>query len=232
MKLSARLRSCADLVRRGNTAADVGTDHGYLSIYLLQEGICRHVYASDLREMPLAAAKRNAARAGIGDQITFCLSDGLAALPMERIGTVICAGMGGDNMIEILKAAPAVREGFRQLILQPQSAVSQLRKWLTDQGFSIRQEKLSRDGKFIYTAMEVYFGDGRPLTPGQQYMPPWLLASGDPLMPDYFRRVKDSVRQSVEGLRRAKRKEQAVLDYYEAAWTELTEMEEQYGIRI
>lgn len=232
MKLSARLQSCADLVRRGNTAADVGTDHGYLSIYLLQEGICPHVYASDLREMPLAAAKRNAARAGIGDGITFCLSDGLAALPMERIGTVICAGMGGDNMIEILKAAPAVREGSRQLILQPQSAVSQLRKWLSAEGFSIRQEKLSRDGKFIYTAMEVYFGDGRPLSPGQQYMPFWLLASGDPLLPEYFLRVKDSVRQSVEGLRRAKQKEQATLDYYEAALAELTEMEEQYGIRI
>lgn len=230
MKLSGRLLACAGLVQRGNIAADVGTDHGHLAIYLVEQGICPHVYASDLREKPLAAAKRNVAAAGIGEHITFCLSDGLNNVPVAQIQTVICAGMGGDNIIGILSAAPAVFSERYQLIFQPQSAVNELRRWLSVHGFFIVQEKLARDGNFVYTVMEARYGAGVPLSPGQQFLPEVLLKSGDPLLPRYFARVKASVAMTVEGLHKAKELDPAVRDYYETALRELKEMEVAYGL--
>ena len=102
MKLSSRLLNCANMVQPGNVAIDVGTDHGYLPIYLLEQGICPHVLASDIREKPLEAAKRSARRAGISKGISFYLSDGLKDIPTDEFQTVICAGMGGDCFIVIL----------------------------------------------------------------------------------------------------------------------------------
>ena len=81
MKLSNRLLACASLVRPGELVADVGTDHGHLPVYLLEQGICTHVIAGDLREGPLSAAKASAALAGVQEHITFRLSDGLKTSP-------------------------------------------------------------------------------------------------------------------------------------------------------
>ena len=108
MKLSNRLYACAGLVRPGSHAADIGTDHGYLPIYLISNGICESVVAADLRPMPLQAAKNNALQAGLSDRITFCLSDGLRSVPLEGIDTVICAGMGGDTIQSILQGTPDI----------------------------------------------------------------------------------------------------------------------------
>lgn len=223
MKLSNRLQACADLVQRGNVAADVGTDHGYLAIHLLEEGICPHVYASDLREGPLTAARRSAARTAVADRITFCLSDGLQNLPVSELGTVICAGMGADTIISILEAAPQVRDPAVQLILQPQSRVHALRRYLGESGFSILQERLSRDGKFLYTALDVRFGGGHAFSPGEQFFPRVLRESGDPLLPDYQDRVIRGLRQSIDGLRRARVPDLPLLHYYETALNELSE---------
>ncbi len=227
MKLSQRLGSCAELVRPGGVAADVGTDHGYLALYLLEQGICPEVYASDLRAGPLSAARRSAQRAGIQEHITFVLSDGLQNLPVDRIDTIIIAGMGGDNIIAILDREPGVRNGRLQLVLQPQSKAAELRRYLTDQGFAILREKLSRDGKFLYTALEVrYTGEKTVLTPGQQLISPALLREQSPLLGEFYARVRDGVEQSVQGLRRAREPEEALLTWYETAFRELTEMEE------
>ena len=231
MKISDRLQTCAGLVRQGNVAADVGTDHGYLALYLLQEGICPRVYASDLREGPLSAARRSAKQMGVYKNITFRLSDGLSDLPMEEIDTVILAGMGGETIIHILEREPAVLVPEKQLILQPQSKTPELRRWLAAHGFTVCREVLSRDGKFLYTAMEaVYSGRRESLSPGREWMPETLLLSGEPLRKEYFARVKDSVRMSVEGMRRAKTPDPALLAYYEMALRELTEMEEAYDL--
>jgi tRNA (adenine22-N1)-methyltransferase len=228
MKLSDRLLSCARLVRPGSVAADVGTDHGYLPIYLLKNDICPRVFAADLREMPLAVARRNVAQAGMQERVTFCLSDGVQNLPLDQIGTIICAGMGGDTILHILDAAPALRDPGFQLILQPQSTPHVLRRYLSQQGFTIRQERLSQDGRFLYTAMEVQFAAGERLSPGQQFMPKVLAESGQALLPQYFARVKSSVAMTAAGLHRAKNPDSAAIDYYDQALAELEEMERTY----
>ncbi len=230
MKLSGRLLSCAEMVQQGNTAADVGTDHGHLAIYLLEHHICPHVYASDIRQKPLETARRNARKAAVEPQMTFCLSNGLKQLPMERIQTVICAGMGGETIVEILKDAEELRDPARQLILQPQTRARMLRNYLAEQGFSVLREKLSQDGHFIYTAMEARYGGGGKLSPGEQMMPKYLLESGDPLVRPYFSMVRHSVRSALAGLEKAKCPDPDHRTYFETAWKELMEMEEYYGL--
>lgn len=231
MKLSNRLMACASMVRPGSPAADIGTDHGYLPVYLLTHGICPSVIAADVREMPLEAAKRSARRAGITEGISFCLSDGLANVPVKDIRTVICAGMGGDCILGILERAREVWTPEYQFILQPQSSVSDLRKWLGENGFLILREKLAQDGKFIYTVLEVRFGGGMAESPGRHFLSEVLVKSGEPLLPAYYRRVKNSLIQTTEGMKNAKAAVDVdLMRYYETALREVVEMGERYGL--
>lgn len=229
MKLTNRLLTCANLVRCGNVAADIGTDHGYLPIYLLEQGICPRVLAADIREMPLEAAKRSVRRAGITEHIDFYLSDGLEALPVEKVQTVICAGMGGDCIIGILDRTRTVWQPDYQFVLQPQSSVSDLRCWLSEQHFTIQRERLARDGKFIYTVMDVIYGGTMNLTPGEHFLPIDRFDCSDPLLLDYYNRSVESLTMTVQGLSQAKQASVAQKNYYETALEQVQRMGENYG---
>ena len=193
--LSKRLRLCCDYVAKGDRVADVGTDHGYLGLWLLQQGIARHVIASDIVPGPLSAAKNNAEKYGFTEQMSFYLSDGVQNIPHD-FDTLVCAGMGGDTMISILEQGNWLRDDRYRLILQCQSKTPLLRRYLSEHGFHIRQEKLVRDGKFIYSAMEVVFEPGHNLTPGQWYFPPALRRQPSELLSEYFHRVMEGLRQA------------------------------------
>ena len=151
--ISNRLLLCAALVPPGSRAADIGTDHGYLAVHLLREGVCPFVTAADLREQPLQKARENAARFGVADRMQFLLSDGLQSIPPDAAGTIVMAGMGGDLMVRILEAAPWVCDARYTLILQPQSAGQALRQYLAGHGFLIEREALAQDGHFLYTVL-------------------------------------------------------------------------------
>ncbi|MBR4971648.1 MAG: SAM-dependent methyltransferase [Oscillospiraceae bacterium] len=173
--LSRRLEVCAGFVAPGDRVADIGCDHGYLSIYLLKNGIASHAYASDINEGPLQSALHNAHKFGVADRMQLYLSDGVRKIPRD-FDTLICAGMGGDTMVHILESAPWLRSAQYRLILQCQSKTPLLRQYLSEQGWRITEETAVKDGKFIYTVMEVYFEPGYPkLTVGQWYFPPALL---------------------------------------------------------
>ena len=103
--LSNRLLACCGYVKPGDRVADVGCDHGYLGIYLLKNGIASAVIASDVREMPLQSAVRNAEKYGVKERMAFYLSDGIRDVPRE-FDCMVCAGMGADTMMSILDAAP------------------------------------------------------------------------------------------------------------------------------
>ena len=198
LSLSPRLLACSQFVAPGSRVADVGCDHGYLSIYLLKNGIAQRVIASDINEQPLLSAVNNAEKYGVRDRITFCLSDGVKDIPRD-FDCMICAGMGADTMISILEAAPWLRSGQYRMILQCQSKTPMLRKYLSEQGWYIARETVLRDGRFLYTVMEVLWKPGcEQLTVGQQYITPALLADSAPELEEYCRWV-------VEGLRIATR---------------------------
>lgn len=230
MKLSNRLYACASLVRPNGTAVDVGTDHGHLPIYLLSEGICSRVIAGDLRPKPLQAAKNNAAEAGFAEDITFCLSDGLRSVPLEGIDTVICAGMGGDTIQSILLGTPEIWRPEVQFILQPQAAVAELRGFLSDHGFWIQQEIFAQDGAFVYTIMEVYFGNAAAIPPDQRYIPQGVQDRNGTLYRAYMDRIRNSLKKTIRGLEQAAAEPNPQrLAYYRASLHAIEELEADYA---
>ena len=125
--ISDRLLACAGFVCKGDRVADIGCDHGYLSIYLLTEDIAKSCIASDINEQPLLSAVRNAEKYGVREKIEFYLSDGVRSIPRD-FDTLVCAGMGADTMVSILEAAPWLKSDKYRLILQCQSKTAMLRK--------------------------------------------------------------------------------------------------------
>lgn len=192
--LSDRLLACCGFVSPGDRVADIGCDHGYLGIYLLTKGIASSVIAADVNQGPLQSAMSNARKFGVHENMTFYLSDGLRNIPRD-FDTMVCAGMGGDTMIHILSAAPWLKKESYRLILQCQSKTPMLRRYLGENGWRITEEAVLRDGRFLYTVMEVYYEPTYPrLTVGEWYFPPALLENPGEALPEYYRWV-------VEGLR-------------------------------
>lgn len=229
LPISKRLLCCASMVQPGSRVADIGTDHGYLGIYLLQTGAARHVIACDLRKDPLENARRNAKLFGVDGEMELRLSDGLEKILPDEVDTVVMAGMGGDLIQKILSQCPwRKREGL-QFILQPQSAGNVLRRWLCEDGFEIRREEPVQDGHFLYTVMDIRQGEPAPLTPGTEYASPALLASGSPLVGNYLARVENALQETVRGLTNAEKQRPERLAYFGQALLEIQEMRKNYA---
>ena len=199
--LSDRLRACCNFISPGERVADIGCDHGYLSIHLLTEGIASSVIAADINEGPLQSAKINAEKFGIREQITFYLSNGVEKIPRD-FDTMVCAGMGADTMVSILDAAPWLRDSRYKLILQCQSKRPMLRRYLSDYGWHILRETLVKEGKFFYSVMEVVYEPGHLLTEAECYISPTLLIDSSPLLPEFIQWVTGALETAVAGLAR------------------------------
>ena len=196
--ISKRLLACAEYVRQGDVVADIGCDHGYLGIHLLKSGIAKRIIAADINEGPLQAARNNARKFGVEDQMTFHLSDGVKLVPQD-FDTLVCAGMGGDTMVSILDAAPWLRDSRYRLILQCQSKTPLLRRYLSENGWHIAQESVLKDGRFLYTVMEDLWNPDTPrLTVGQWYLPPALLTNAYPETAEYVFRILEGLRLAAE----------------------------------
>ena len=202
LPLSNRLLACCGFVHPGDRVADVGCDHGYLGIHLLQSGIAASVIESDIAEGPLQSALRNGQKFGVTDKMSFFLSNGVRNIPRD-FDCMVCAGMGADTMISILDAAPWLKNAKYRLILQCQSKRPELRQWLYNAGYRINRETLAKDGKFVYSVMEVVFDPGHSITPAETYITRQLLEDNHPLLGEYYDRVLYGVRLTVEGMRRA-----------------------------
>lgn len=159
--LSERMRAAADMVTRGNAVCDVGCDHGFVSIYLVQQGISPRALAMDLREGPLKAAGEHVKAYGLEGQIALRLSDGLHKYKKGEAETLLCAGMGGGLMRRILENEREKTASFRELVLQPQSELEQFRRFLREGGHKILDEEMvEEDGKF-YQIIRALPGCGR-----------------------------------------------------------------------
>lgn len=194
LPISPRLLACCGFVAPNDRVADIGCDHGYLGIHLLLTGKAQSVIASDVRPMPLQSAMHNAQKYGVAQKMSFYLSDGVRSIPRD-FDTLVCAGMGADTMISILEAASWLKSNQYRLILQCQSKTPMLRQYLSQQGWRIAEESVLRDGRFLYTVMEVWWEPAYPrLTLGEWYFPPALLENPSKDVPEYYKWV-------VEGLR-------------------------------
>lgn len=158
MELSKRLRAVAGLVTEGASVADIGTDHGYIPIYLARQGSFGRLIAMDINKGPLMRAQEHIKAHGMEHRIETRLSDGFETLAPGEADTIIAAGMGGGLVIHILQAYPDVTESIKEFVLQPQSEIAKVRRYLWDNDFRIVAENMvEEDGKF-YPMMKAVHG--------------------------------------------------------------------------
>lgn len=157
MELSTRLGTIAQFVPQGSRTVDVGTDHGYIPIYLRENNCCDFCIASDINKGPLEKAKAHIAKYGTTN-IDVRQASGLCGVKPGEVDTIIIAGMGGNLIIDILRNSPEVVKGAHNLILQPQTEQGKVRKCIHTMGFKINEEAfLEEDGKY-YTILACSLG--------------------------------------------------------------------------
>ena len=167
--MSRRMQKLASLVTEGNRLADVGTDHGYIPIALVQAGKIPSAIAMDVNRGPLARAEAHIREAGLATYIETRLSDGLRELGAEDADTVLIAGMGGMLILRILTEGTPHLSGVEELILQPQSDVYRVRDWLQKHGYRVETEELvEEDGKY-YPMMRAVRGQERRMEQAELY---------------------------------------------------------------
>ncbi len=147
MALSKRLLALYQMVRQGAVVADIGCDHALLSIALVENGICDHVYACDLRTAPLAAAEKAVSQAGLQERIFCCKRNGLSELAAD-VDTVVIAGMGYETIKAILEAHPHELKEGRSFIIQSNTHVEELRRWISAHHYTIVCEDLVSEDHF------------------------------------------------------------------------------------
>jgi len=155
MELSKRLQAVADLVSDGMIVADVGTDHGYIPIYLVETGKCAKAFAMDVNKGPLLRAKEHIAEHGLSEQIETRLSDGVKHLQVGECDAVVIAGMGGALTVKILDEGKEIFKHLTEFVLQPQSELAKVREYLHVQGYCVvLEDMVQEEGKF-YPMMKV-----------------------------------------------------------------------------
>ena len=137
LKLTGRLGKIAGFIKEGSAVADIGSDHGFIPIYLAQNGPARRIIASDISAGSLKAAINNAVKYGVDDQISFIVAPGLDGIGEYEADTIVIAGMGGETISAILAGAPWTKQHGVRLILQPQTKLNKLCIWLQDNGYII-----------------------------------------------------------------------------------------------
>lgn len=156
--LTARLACLASSVPQNACLADIGTDHGYLPIFLWTQGRLKKIIASDLRQGPLASAQQNAVQFDCAQHISFRLGAGLTQISADECDTISIAGMGGETIAGILQQAPWTQTGNHLLLLQPMTMIPLLRQYLWQNGYEILAEQVCREGKRLYLILSVCGG--------------------------------------------------------------------------
>ena len=228
IELSPRLRSVAELVPAGGRFVDVGTDHAYLPVWLLQRGVISHAVATDLRRGPLERAMHTAEKYGLSDKMDFRLCDGLEGVRPEEADAIAIAGMGGETAAAILAAAPWTREQNCRLLLQPMSAQPFLRRWLQEHGYAIRREVISREGDTLYITLLAEAGSMEPLTPAEAWAGRQSRGEDAPLRAEHLNRLLCRAERAAAGLRRAAAQDALRLEELEQVCQGLRSMKEEW----
>lgn len=161
-KLDERLSAAKNFVKRGGIVVDIGTDHAYLPIVLLHEGMCDMAIATDINEGPLERARKNISLAGLSDRVKILKADGLKDLESYYPDTVLILGMGGELIEKILSDADWLkkRRGVR-LVLQPMTHPECVRRYLAENGYFTVDEKICKSGKYYCVIAAEYDGMAR-----------------------------------------------------------------------
>lgn len=163
MNLTDRLQKAADLVPPGKAMADIGTDHGYLPIYLIEKKKMERAIACDINQGPLDRARENLISSGMMERISLRLGGGLSPLEKGEVDGVTICGMGGLMIRQILEDDREKAQALSWLVLQPQNHVAELKVFLSTHHFRIEKEILSQDGGQLYELLLAVPGEMEPL---------------------------------------------------------------------
>lgn len=183
--ISFRLKTIANMVTKDMIVADIGCDHAFLPVYLVENGICQKVYASDNKEGPLAQAKKTIREAGLQNQIIPVLSNGLDDLESD-VNCLAIAGMGAELIIDILNAHLDNVRNMQEIIVQANTSVYKLRQFLSDNSFLIIDEKIVKEFGKYYEIIKFIPHSGKKLTDEDIWLGPLLKDSCNPIYKDYL----------------------------------------------
>jgi len=204
IKLSDRLQAIADYIENGAVVIDIGTDHGFLPVYLVQNGLADRVIASDISMGSLESARGSARKHGVSDMITFTIASGLSGVDESMVDTVVVAGLGGESIAGILAEAPWTKSRGIRLVLQPQSKTGELCSFLRDSGYTLKGAKLTLDNDRIYVVLLVNGGGSDSTLEPELELIARLLHSGDPLLGVYLDGLIAISRKKLNGMKNSK----------------------------
>ncbi len=188
IKLTDRLQKIADFVPRGARVADIGTDHGFIPLWLHLNGISDYIVAGDVNSGPLEKMKGNLDRivGGCPESIVMRQGSGFEVFREGEVDTVVIAGMGGRLMMDIFEADRAKTASLKMMILQPRKEQAGLRKWLFDNGFDVYDGSLVRESRFVWEIMAVRKASSGTTIPKQYEVNEAILKRRDPLLRDFI----------------------------------------------
>ena len=223
--MNKRLLLIAENIENGKGVIDVGTDHGYLPVYLAKNEYSGNIFASDINQDPLNKAKNHAQEAEVQDRIKFFLCDGLQACPRDEIDTIVIAGMGGDMIVKILDEGYWCMDSKYKLILQPMSKVEVLRYWLAYNDFEINKELLVDENNTLYQIIVTRFGAKTKHNDAELYTGKATLAFDSALYRRHFDMVHKRFERAVSEMKSGDLIPQYRLAFFEDVLEQLEEME-------
>ena len=199
LKLPDRLAAIAGYIDEGSAVADIGTDHGFLPVYLAQNGLSRNIIASDISSSSLGSARRTAQKYGVAHMISFIAAPGLSCVGEKGADTIIIAGVGGETIAGILADAPWTNKHNVKLILQPQTKTAGLCAWLRENGYVISDAKLTRDNGRFYVIIVAGGGISESVLEPELEMLTRLMYKKDPLFTGYLDELINKTSRILEG---------------------------------
>lgn len=220
MNIGDRLEAIGKLVPQGCVLADIGTDHAYLPVWLLEQGKIASAIAGDIAEGPCLAAKNTVSMHGMKGKVEVRLGSGLKVLQAGEADCIAIAGMGASTMIEILEADMPLAVEAKRLVLQPMAGAASLRKWLIQNGWCIVAEDLVADGRHLYEIMAVERGESETFSDAVLEIGPSLIEAKHPLLAKQFERQINNYKKLLANMGKSK---QARASEKYIAWEKLVQ---------
>lgn len=210
MQISERLKTVASFVTEGMRVVDIGTDHAYVPIYLIQNKKIPSALAMDVGAGPLERAYKHILQQGLGEQIETRLSNGFSAFQKGEAQSVVIAGLGGELMIQILYAGKEVISEVSEFILSPHSEIHKVRGFLMEQGFSIVKETMLQEEGIYYTIIKAVYGIGDYRTEPELWYGKRMLEEQHPVLYTYLQKeyaVRKQIMERLSDLQKEKVRE-------------------------
>lgn len=203
-KLSPRLKLLASKARPNKIICDIGTDHAYLPAFLVNKGISPFAIACDVKEGPLKRAENNINKFGVQDKVKLILSDGLERIEKTSFDDLIIAGMGGEQISDILSKAQWLKDGDRLLILQPMTSAEELKKYLYSNDYKITNEEIVREGLRYYIVITAKAGANKGIKRVHLYFGKSLIERNGSLEKQYLDRLIRKFTLALKGIEKGR----------------------------